>query len=309
MKLNLMKKKNQIMKKIEYKDILIKKILKQKKIESLNKIEEENKRKFINEDNLRRLNNIQDYEKEKTLELIEEKYKKAEEVKNKKELLKKEKKNIQNQILNEKNNFFKRLNNIFSKPKIDIKNLESFRDSFINISRFDNLFEQLKNNYGNKKYINYNHSIYNINNSTDRTNYMTVFNNYKPHYHSRRANSTNNNFLKVNYSTLSSNFDDKNNLYKIYNKKKYDNENDIKINTYKLKLNKELMNMIEIEEKNEIERKNLINNIYDVELKKNLGKKFLEERNMATKKIRNLSIKKKKKIEEFVKQLENNQIK
>ena len=69
------------------------------------------------------------------------------------------------------------------------------------------------------------------------------------------------------------------------------------------------MNMIEIEEKNEIERKNLINNIYDVELKKNLGKKFLEERNMATKKIRNLSISNEKKIEEFVKQLENNQIK
>ena len=30
---------------------------------------------------------------------------------------------------------------IFSKPNINYKTLESFRDTFINISRFDNLFE------------------------------------------------------------------------------------------------------------------------------------------------------------------------
>ena len=300
-------KKNQIMKKLEYKDKLIKKILKQKKIESMNKIEEENKKKFINEDNLRRLNNIQDYEKEKILELIEEKHKKAEEIKNKKELLKKEKKNIQKQIINEKNNFFQRLKNIFSKPNINYKTLESFRETFINISRFDNLFELLKNNKGNKKYIKYNHSIYNINNSTDRSNCLTGFSNYKSYYHSRRANSTNNIFLKGNYSTLSSNFNNKNNLDKIYNIN--ENENDIKINNYKLKLNKELMNVIEIEEKNEMERKNLIHNINDAEIKKSLSKQFLEERNLATKKIRDLSISNEKKIEEFIKQLENNQIK
>ena len=69
------------------------------------------------------------------------------------------------------------------------------------------------------------------------------------------------------------------------------------------------MNVIEIEEKNEMKRKNLIHNINDAEIKKSLSKQFLEERNLATKKIRDLSISNEKKIKEFIKQLENNQIK
>ena len=55
--------------------------------------------------------------------------------------------------------------------------------------------------------------------------------------------------------------------------------------------------MIEIEEKNEIERKNLINNINDEEIKKTLSKQFLEERYLATKKNKYLSISNENKID------------
>ena len=302
-------KREKLLKKFESKESFIKKLNKEKKREFLLKSEEEKRRKFIKDDNLRKINNIQNYEKEKILELIEEKFKKIDNIKYNQEKLREKKDKISNKINIEKNINAKKINRIFSKQNIDIKDLENFRNLFPNSSsKFNNLIQQFKNcENENNKYNNFNLD----NKSLDKSSFITSINyigNVKKSNSSNNIfNDNKNSFSNINdierkinnYSVLYKN----NNVNKIIKKV---NENQIKINNMKLELNKQLMNMIENEEKNETERKNKFNNISDDEIKNNLSKQFSEERALATKKINELSLSNEKKIEEYIKSLEQN---
>ena len=302
-------KREKLLKKFESKESFIKKLNKEKKREFLLKSEEEKRRKFIKDDNLRKINNIQNYEKEKILELIEEKFKKIDNIKYNQEKLREKKDKISNKIKIEKNINAKKINRIFSKQNIDIKDLENFRNLFPNSSsKFNNLIQQFKNcENENNKYNNFNLD----NKSLDKSSFITSINyigNVKKSNSSNNIfNDNKNSFSNINdierkinnYSVLYKN----NNVNKIIKKV---NENQIKINNMKLELNKQLMNMIENEEKNETERKNKFNNISDDEIKNNLSKQFSEERALATKKINELSLSNEKKIEEYIKSLEQN---
>lgn len=323
----LNKKKDFILKKIETKHQNLQKAILQKEKEIEMKREEQNRRAMIKDDNLLHISRREEYEREKTIEQINEKIRKAEEMKLQKSKIMEEKLRVQSEISRKKNEYSQIFQEIFSKKKLDGKTIRSLKGIFPHNSKFEALIEQLNpissrscnirtidksfanpTNHLNRS-ANYYSSNKNINNisgvsqrklSTPSSQKISSITPVENHNFDKSRDTININIININNT---------NNNNKTINEAKFNKdkeEKEIKINNYRLQLNQELMKVIEEEEKNEKQREKNYNKASTYDEKSLLDKKYSEERIKASNNIIQLSQSIEKKVEQYRQSLNEN---
>lgn len=260
----IQQKKENVLKKIEEKNKILQNVMKEKEKQLLIRKEEHNKKEFLKNENIRRMNLKNEFFKEKTLSQINERDIKIEELKHEKMQIAKEKMKIQNEISAKKIEYTEIIQNLLQKNTLDAETLKPFKNLFPNNPHFETLLQQL----GNEK----------------PQTFLTS------HPRRRNKNKSNSFYIKKTNTSLSGESLIKNkstNDLKTTLSNKYSTEKHIeeKVNGYRLLLNKELIKMIQNEEIKENERNRALSLTKDPKEKKILLQLHEKERKEANQKI------------------------
>ena len=261
-------KQNQILKKIKIKQDNLQKAMRQREKELMLKSEEKVKRTMIKDENLLHISRKEQFEREKTMEQINKRTKRLDEMRYQKLLIIEEKKRVQSEIARKKKEFSNMFNRFFTKRNIDVQSLHSLKGIFSNNPKFTELCEQLQGK-NSERTLRGNNSYNGYNSYHNKTSLNNTFLSYKSENKNKRSSSV----VDDAYKEESAMVDNKN------------EDIDKLVNDYRLQLNKELMNLIESEQKKEQNREAEYNKAVTGKEKTELDKKHSEERQIASKNI------------------------
>ena len=268
-------KRKQILQKIENKALNLSKSSDKRQRINYEKIEQEARKKFIREDNLRIINRIQQYEREKASYHLIEKDKKMEELNIQKVLIKEQKQLMQTELKSKREELTEKISQIFDKKKFDDSTIEELKEIFPENENFEKMLHRLKNIHSNE-----NSSLTSLNNTTinktQRLNktYNTVKN-------KKRRSLSQAEIKPVKKIIPQTTRDD---LYLTQQKVKRE-DIEIKVRTYRKKLNYDLMKVLDEERKKEQEREIRIAKIEDQTERDKLDKQYGTERAEASRRI------------------------
>ena len=268
-------KRKQILQKIENKALNLSKSSDKRQRINYEKIEQEARKKFIREDNLRIINRIQQYEREKASYHLIEKDKKMEELNIQKVLIKEQKQLMQTELKSKREELTEKISQIFDKKKFDDSTIEELKEIFPENENFEKMLHRLKNIHSNE-----NSSLTSLNNTTinktQRLNktYNTVKN-------KQRRSLSQAEIKPVKKIIPQTTRDD---LYLTQQKVKRE-DIEIKVRTYRKKLNYDLMKVLDEERKKEQEREIRIAKIEDQTERDKLDKQYGTERAEASRRI------------------------
>ena len=277
-------KQNQILKKIKIKQDNLQKAMKQREKELMFKSEEKVKRTMIKDENLLHISRKEQFERERTIEQINKRAKRLDDMKYQKLLIIEEKKRVQSEIARKKEEFTNMFNRFFTKRNIDVQSLHSLKGMFSNNPKFTELCEQLKNSdrtlKANNSYVGYN-SYHN------KTSLNNTFLSHKSDNKSKKSKSMIDDGSKEEGDGIGNNKND--NSGNSHSNSNGNEDVDKLVNDYRLQLNKELMSLIENEQQKEKEREVEYNRAVSAKEKTELDKKHSEERQIASQNITEFS--------------------
>ena len=267
-------KQNQILKKIKIKQDNLQKAMKQREKDLMFKSEEKVKRTMIKDENLLHISRKEQFERERTIEQINKRAKRIDEMRYQKLLIIEEKKRVQSEIAKKKEEFSNMFNRFFTKRNIDVQSLHSLKGIFSNNPKFTELCEQLQGKNNDKTFsdrtLRANHSYVGYNSYNNKTSLNNTFLSHKSENKNKRS--------------VSSLVDDANKEESEMLGNKHDDVDKL-VNDYRLQLNKELMSLIESEQQKEKQREIEYNRAVSGKEKSELDKKHSEERQIASKNI------------------------
>lgn len=269
-------KQNQILKKIKIKQDNLQKAMKQREKELMFKSEEKVKRTMIIDENLLHISRKEQFERERTIEQINKRAKRLDDMKYQKLLIIEEKKRVQSEIAKKKEEFTNMFNMFFTKRNIDIHSLHSLKGMFSNNPKFTELCEQLKNS---DRTLRTNNSFVGYNSYHNKTSLNNTFLSHKSDNKNKRSKSMIDDGNKEEGDGIGNNKNDNSSNEDI----------DKLVNDYRLQLNKELMSLIENEQQKEKDREVEYNRAVSAKEKTELDKKHSEERQIASQNITEFS--------------------
>jgi hypothetical protein len=290
----LEEKKSQIMGKIIQKESLQQEASKQRELLNMEKCESSTIRKMEKEDTIKRISRIQNYERMKIMEKLEEKSLRLDEFKFQKSIISEKKREMQDDINRKKQEYVEKFEKIFKKKNIDEGTLKTLQKMFPDNPELSSAFSSMKTTDATKGY-NRNSSSHGFNSTYNlrekklqgfNTTGTAINNSQNLSQSKTQLNESLPQIKKKNIQSYTSKKEELPSLqYPMAVERLPEKEIVKRVDEYRLKLNQNLLKILSDERQKEDDRERMLQLAKNNDERHKLEKYFGSERATATTKI------------------------